>query len=637
MKYTASELFNFLNELDEANWIEAKLGSDIGKSLMETVCAFSNEPGLGGGYIIMGVSSIEESLFFSEYRIEGVKNPDKLQQEIATQCAITFNIPIRPDIVVENFQGFPVICIFVPEVPISQKPVYIKSKGLPTGAYRRIGSTDIRGTEEDLSVFYQNQSDSYDRTPVKKSSMELVDSNAIKLYRQLRANVNPAASELTYNDFELLQALGCINLENSNELNLAGLMTFGTNAAQRMYFPALRIDYIRVPGNDWVPSPDNRFSTLEFRGSLISTLYKVVDAINTDLPKGFLLPENSLQARATGLPLRALREAIVNALIHRSYRINRPTQVIRYDNRIEIVNPGFSLKSEDRLGFAGSTTRNPFIAEIFHETNLSENKGTGIRAMRDLMLQAHLAPPTFESDREEDEFTVRLLLHHFLDQKDLIWLQKFAPFNLNDFQQQALIFIREVGAIDNQTYRQMADCDMTKASLDLRNLKKLGLLEIKGKGKKSYYVAGNNLLVAINTEGKDINTEGKYLTTEANDLEVVDIETIDARDADLSTEAKQYNRGELLDELPYTLKSQILEMKQRERDAERINKMILFICDKRPYKLAELACIFQKGDNYLSRQYISPLLKSNKLEYLHPDMKSHPQQAYMSKKANSLH
>ncbi|MDO5566716.1 MAG: AAA family ATPase, partial [Planctomycetia bacterium] len=72
-------------------------------------------------------------------------------------------------------------------------------------------------------------------------------------------------------------------------------------------------------------------------------LYRLIETINADLPKGFLLKEGELQAETIGLPVRVLREAIVNAMMHRSYRDNRPTQILRYDNRIEIINAGFSL------------------------------------------------------------------------------------------------------------------------------------------------------------------------------------------------------------------------------------------------------------------------------------------------------
>lgn len=105
-------------------------------------------------------------------------------------------------------------------------------------------------------------------------------------------------------------------------------------------------------------------------------MQRIIHAISDDLPKGFVLTDENIQAKHVGLPLRVLREAVVNALIHRSYRENRPIQIIRYPNRIEISNPGFSLKSEDKLGEPGSVNRNPFIASIFHETNLAETKGS---------------------------------------------------------------------------------------------------------------------------------------------------------------------------------------------------------------------------------------------------------------------
>lgn len=100
--------------------------------------------------------------------------------------------------------------------------------------------------------------------------------------------------------------------------------------------------------------------------------------------------------------------------------------------------------AEDKLGEPGSETRNPFIAAVFHETNLAETKGSGIRSMRRLMEQAHLAPPTFESDRMNNQFTVRLLLHHFLNEADVKWLSNFSKLMLSDTQKQALVFVREV-------------------------------------------------------------------------------------------------------------------------------------------------------------------------------------------------
>lgn len=609
MDYTAEELFEILNDTDECPWIEAKGVGDTTTSIMETVCSYSNEPGLGGGYILMSISADDSSSAATQYKVDPMPDPDKLQSDIATQCASMFNIPVRPTMTIEKINGQPVLKIWVDELPAKQKPLYFKSKGLPSGALRRIGSTDQHCTDDDMHVFYQDTG-SYDQTPVKGTTLADIDENALKRYRLLREKVNPAAEELAYSDNELLEALGCVNKENPNELNLAGLLLFGNSKIQRSTFPMLRADYIRVPGNVWVENPDERFTTIDMRGPLILVLYRLIEAINADLPKGFLLSEDDVQAASTGLPIKALREAIVNALMHRSYREHRPTQIIRYDNRIEIINPGFSLKSEEKLGLPGSETRNPFIAAVFHDTNLAETKGSGIRAMRRLMQAAHLAPPTFESSRENNEFTSRLLLHHFLDANDLEWLKRFERFNLADSQKQALIFVREVGAIDNTTYRQMADCDTLKASNDLRLLKTYNLLKSKGKGKATYYVAGDGLSV----HATDLSTPVPKLSTPVPELSTPP--------AGLSTPP--------LNTLPEEILSEIKTLGKRVNDAEVLKSLILRICSIKPFKSTELAEILGKREDYLKRKFLGKMIASKDLKYLHPEMINHPEQAYLT-------
>lgn len=616
MRYSAEELFELLNDQDESPWIEAKGGSESSHSVMETVCAYCNEPGLGGGYILLGVTE-DHTTLFPQYKVVSVTDPDKFQRDFASQCASMFNIPVRPELSVEKINGYTVIKVWVDELPQGQKPLYFISEALPSGAMRRIGSTDQHCTDDDMHVFYQDGS-SFDETSVRGTSVNDIDENALRRYRTLREKVNPVAEELTYNDAELLQALGCISKENQTELTVAGLLLFGDAKVQRRTFPMLRADYIRVPGNTWVENPDNRFTTIDMRGSLILILYRLIDAINADLPKGFLLPEDDVQATSTGLPMKALREAIVNALMHRSYREHRPTQIIRYDNRIEIINPGFSLKSEEKLGQPGSETRNPFIASVFHETNLAETKGSGIRAMRRLMQDAHLVPPTFESSRENNEFVSRLLLHHFLDESDIQWLKQFEKFDLNDAQKQSLIFVREVGAIDNQTYRQMADCDTLRASTELRVLKSFDLLKPKGKGKTTYYVAG----IGLSTAPIDLNTPPVALNTEPSPLNTAPVA--------LNTEPSVINYQSLLNKLPENVKTKILELKKREADIGKVKTVIKELCSLRAYRLVEISALLKKQENYVSRNYIKPMIDSRELKFLHPEMINHPEQAYLT-------
>lgn len=177
---SAKELIERLNHTDECTTIETKRGSHIDKSILETVCAFSNEPGLGGGTILLGVER-DENASASIYKVTGIKEPDKLQLDFATQCASMFNHPVRPEIEVEPLaDGKMIIKIFIHELPDGQKPLYFKKDGLPRGAYRRIGSSDQTCTDDDLFIFY-NKEDSFDNTIVNETSLDDISEEAISL------------------------------------------------------------------------------------------------------------------------------------------------------------------------------------------------------------------------------------------------------------------------------------------------------------------------------------------------------------------------------------------------------------------------------------------------------------------------
>ncbi|GAB6009652.1 AlbA family DNA-binding domain-containing protein [Dysgonomonas reticulitermitis] len=309
-----NELLEQLNLSDESVSLEAKRAGEIDKSVMETVNSFSNEPNLGGGYLLLGVERVEKDETW-QYIVTGISDPDKLQLDLSSQCADSFNLPIRPDIKVETIGGKNVMLVFVPELPASQKPVYFKNQGLPRGAYRRIGSSDQRCTDDDLFVFY-HQEDELDSSIIKDSGLDDISEDAVALYRNLRSKVNPYAEELQYDDIELLQSLACLKKEADKfYLTYAGLLIFGKRASHRRLLPMVRVDYIRVPGNTWIEDPDNRFTTVDMRGSMLEMVQRAFSLVSDDLPKGFVLPEGELQAGSNGLPARVLREALVNSMI----------------------------------------------------------------------------------------------------------------------------------------------------------------------------------------------------------------------------------------------------------------------------------------------------------------------------------
>jgi ATP-dependent DNA helicase RecG len=170
------------------------------------------------------------------------------------------------------------------------------------------------------------------------------------------------------------------------------------------------------------------------------------------------------------LPQKVIREAVVNALMHRDYQVNQPTLVVRYSNRLEIRNAGYSLKPTALLGEMGSLLRNPVIAGVLYDLEFAETKGTGIRTMRRLLQELGLTAPVFSSHQLENQFSAIYLLHQLLGEAQLRWLQQFSHLQLTADEAKALILAAETGAVDNAALRAISDLDTLAASQILGRL-----------------------------------------------------------------------------------------------------------------------------------------------------------------------
>ena len=627
---TALELLQSLNLLDETERIEAKRASEAGKSLLETICAFANEPGLGGGWLLLGVVR-EELALFPCYQVEGVPQPDKLCADLATQCREVFNQPVRIELNTEQVDGQALVVAYVPEAQHQDKPIFFKSQGLPRGALRRVGSVDQHCTDDDLAVFYQGrQRESFDAGLLPDATLDDLAPEALADYRQTRAEANPDAEELRWTDEDLLRALGCIHVDGNGTWRptVAGLMLFGKPQALRRCFPMTRVDYIRVPGREWVPDPDHRFDTIELRDPLFRLIRRAQAAVLDDLPKGFALKEGDLQRQDKPvIPQRVIREALVNALMHRSYRSHSPVQIIRYANRLEIRNPGFSLKSPEHLGEPGSEPRNPRIAAVLHETRFAETKGSGIRVMRETMEQAGLTPPLFESDRGNDQFVARYFFHHFLGADDVAWLAQFKDAQLSPDEAKALIVVREAGAIDNAAYRALSKVDTLAASAALRRLRDAGLLVQKGRGSATYYVPAERLGLADRALAADadggLSGNPPGLSSNPGGLS----SNPGALSSKPQAAEQDAARAALLDALPGSLAARLGAIGQRHPPHE-VQDLVVALCAQRDWPVNELALVLRRNPEVVRQNYLRPLMRDGRLVMTRPEEPNDPGQAY---------
>ena len=608
---SAQDLLSELNASDESPRIEAKRAREIGKSIMETVIAFSNEPALGGGYLLLGVDWKVDAKGDTHYWAEGVTDPDKTQRDLATQCASMLNVAVRPEMAVERVDGKTLVVAFVPEADTSQKPVYLRATGLPKGAFRRVGSTDQRCVDEDLWVLRgasQPQSGP-DMAPIADARVDDFEPQAISEYRRLRALANPRAEELAYNNNDMLAALSAVRWAGAElKPTLAGLVLFGKPIALRRLFPALRIDYVRVAGTHWVDDPDERFQSVDIRKPLMLALPQAEASVVDELPKGFRLPEGELQSRQEPqLPRKVIREALANAVMHRSYQDHGPIQIVRYSNRIEILNPGFSLKDMASLDLPGSRLRNPAIAAVLHEINWAETKGSGIRTMRRLAAEAGLPLPEFASDRQKNEFKVTLFLHHLLTEEDYAWLKALAGDTLSAEEAKALIYARETGIVDNTACRDFSGLDTLQASSLLRRLRDRGLLDKQGAGNRTHYTLAT-LPVGRQLAQGQLPLEGGKQTPEGG---------------------KQTPEGgkRNLPPLPPELAKRLPTPGQR-MGSSALRALIRSLCGWQALRGEELAVFLQKDLKYLRNKHLSAMVQAGELAFQFPESPNHQLQAY---------
>jgi hypothetical protein len=359
---------------------------------------------------------------------------------------------------------------------------------------------------------------------------------------------------------------------------------------------------------------------IEIRDPLFRALLRAETAVLDDLPKKFNLPEGSLQRQdILPLPRKVLREAIVNALMHRDYRVHGPTQIIRFADRIEIHNPGYSLKPPTQLGKPGSANRNPTIASVLHDTDLAETKGTGIGTMRRLMESAELAPPTFESERGENRFIAHIPLTHFLSKEDLAWLSGIGE-ELSAHERIVLVHVRDDGTVNNEAVRKMTGLDSLSASSLLRRLcsPAVDLLTKEGAGTATYYRPTARFVASL---PDDVSVPGiDEPQPEMGDLEIQVVPGKSSKQAAKSSMSRRKSSmsGGKSPMLPAELEKMLTEIGGKADDAV-MRDAILRLCRWRPLSSHEIADFLGRTADYLKTRYLKPMVAEGALAHTIPD------------------
>lgn len=419
--------------------------SQMLEDIYKEVIAFANTE---GGVIYIGIDD--------QGNLTGIDDVD----ETYTRLTNGIRDAIQPDVTMfvrYVLQDNTVIRIEVGEG--SYKPYYLKAKGLkPTGVYVRQGASSVQASPDQI------------RSMIKDS-----DGDVFEEMRTMEQDLTFDESEKAFARYgvefteEKYIALGLRNLHDDQYSNLALLLS---DQCQHTTKVAVFGDTDNLTFKD----------AKEFGGSIFKQLddtYSYLSLCNrtTAVFKGLERIEKS------DYPEEALREALLNALVHRDYSFSGSIIINVNDTGMEFISIGGLLPglSADDIRSGISQPRNRKLAEIFHRLRLIESYGTGIRRIFSLYKDCTVQPKI-----QVTANTFKLILPNMNATEQPIQETTPEPMpsstSITPQMKIVLDYIAEYGEITDEELQELLNVKKTRAYLIARQMNENGLIKIEGRG-----------------------------------------------------------------------------------------------------------------------------------------------------------
>lgn len=382
--------------LKEDKHIEFKKASNnLPKSFWETYSSFANTD---GGTVYLGVNEIKKGIF--EY--VGVNDPDKIINDLITSLRnnlkISCDLIKDEDIAVLQENNVQIISIRIPEALSSQKPVYINNK--INEAYIRTGDADQKINSDELKQF------------ISDANIQVSDSNAlngfglndlviedINNYKKQYMKFSDESENVNESIEKFLIRIGAMAIDRAtgeSKINEAGLLFFGKYNSIIEKFPGFQLDYVKkynALDTNWI----NRISSGDMNTPEMNIYkyYKVVfDQLKGSIPQAFDQSDDGTQNNYYRNMSIAIREALINLLMHAYYGSNTSISILDTNNYFEFRNPGKMLVSpEEFILGSKSVTRNPRLAILFRRIGLAERAGSGGQRIYEMAEKNSLRKP----------------------------------------------------------------------------------------------------------------------------------------------------------------------------------------------------------------------------------------------------
>ncbi|MBX9136424.1 hypothetical protein HCG75_03095 [Clostridium sp. K12(2020)] len=507
------EYINFIREIkSETEFIEIKSAEKGCPKLYDTLSSFSNKS--GGGIIILGIDENRD------YDVVGIYDSDDIQKKIKNQCN-DMEPPVRASFNLLKWEENKyVLLVEIPEVMQEEKPCYYKGAGIEKGSYVRVGDSDERmNTYEIYNLTSYNKKREEDLRVIDRSELDDLDMELVNNYLNKIRKLKPNFSKIKDDNIALSKLGIIVKIDSVYKPTIAGLLCFGI--CPELLLPQLVVKAMVIPGFKIGEVGDlgERFTdNKNITGTVSEMIKQTMDFITKNMKKRVIIsPDTGERDDKFEYPVEAIREAVINALVHRDYSKHTESSYISikmYNDRLEIVNPGGlygNLTIEELTEVINPPVRNKTLIRILEEMDIIENRSSGIATMIMAMRELRLEPPIFENKR--GNFSVVFKNHTLMTKEDRKWLNKINK-NLSENEALALIYLRSNERMTNGDYQKINNVNRDKALQELKGLIKKDLIESHGIGSGSYYKLKMHIRdISEYINDNDESNNIKYITT----------------------------------------------------------------------------------------------------------------------------
>ena len=441
--------------------LKEKLPSN--ESIAKTVIAFSNT---SGGKLVIGVNDDREIVGIDEDKI--FEYEEKISSIISDLCYPT----ILPEIYAQNIDGKVVLVIEV--FRGSMLPYYLKNKGKIKGTFVRVGSTN-RLADEVMIAELQRQRFNKSFDEEENFEYEVKNLNLEIIYNEF-AKIGKTCDYEKLKNLKLIKSINGLDYPTNALLIALGI------------FDNTGVKCARFKGTTKEIFIDKK----EFNDDLFSNLENVVLFLQNHLNLNAEVKGLQLQEELE-IPLLALREALINAIIHRDYLRNSDIKVAVYDDIVEITSPGGfpnGLTIEEVMS-GRSEIRNKVLASLFRELKFVETWGSGIGKIKKLCKEKNIKFEINESGNFVSIVFYRKNSEKMPDSDEKVSnsIEKVSnSIELNEKEEKIIKFLYQNKKVTSDEVEKLLNIKEAMARRILSNLVKKGILEKVGKTKGSYYI-----------------------------------------------------------------------------------------------------------------------------------------------------